>query len=112
MINYNDKIFRAVSNSPNGETSTDTVFHYKQDYNIVTAEYAGGKILKGQLIGLVDEEGKLEFCYQQVNDKEEIMTGICVSTPELLSNGKIKLHEKWRWTNGDLSEGVSVVEEV
>ena len=112
MINYNDKLFRAVSNTPNGETSTDTVFHYKQDYNIVTAEYAGGKILKGQLIGLVDAAGNLEFCYQQINDKEEIMTGTCVSTPELLSNGKIKLHEKWKWTSGDLSAGESVIEEI
>jgi len=40
------------------------------------------------------------------------MTGICTSTPEILPDGKIRLHEKWRWTSGDLSEGESVIEEV
>jgi len=29
MINYNDKRFRAIENSPNGEGSGDLVFHYK-----------------------------------------------------------------------------------
>jgi len=112
MIHYNDKFFRAVNNTANGETSSDTVFHYKQDYNIITAEYAGGKILKGQLIGLLNSDGSLNFRYQQVNDKNEIMTGTCFSVPELLPDGKLRLHEKWKWTSGDLSEGESVVEEI
>lgn len=112
MINYNDKIFRAVVNTDNGETSADTVFYYKQNYNIVTAEYAGGKIVKGQLIGLADENGALDFRYQQVNDKGEIMTGTCISVPEWIPNGKLRLHEKWKWTSGDFSEGESVVEEI
>jgi hypothetical protein len=29
-----------------------------------------------------------------------------------ISNGKIRLHENWQWTSGDLSEGHSIVEEV
>jgi len=29
MINYNDKRFRAIENSPNGEVSEDMVFHYQ-----------------------------------------------------------------------------------
>ncbi|RYY49871.1 MAG: n-acetylglutamate synthase [Chitinophagaceae bacterium] len=112
MINYNDKYFRASSNTSNGETSHDTVFHYKQDYNVISAEYTGGKIIKGQLLGVVDEAGNLEFSYQQVNDKEEIMTGVCKSRPEWLPNGKLRLHEKWRWTSGDFSEGESVLDEL
>ena len=38
-MNYHDKIFRPISNSANGETSEQTVFHYKQTGNILTAEY-------------------------------------------------------------------------
>jgi hypothetical protein len=49
--------------------------------------------------------------YHQVNDKGELMTGICRSTPELLPNGKIRLHEQWEWTSGDLSKGTSIIEE-
>lgn len=112
MINYNNKKFRPVSNSENGETSEETIFHYKQEGNILTSEYSGGRIRKGLLIGLVDEHGKIEMRYSQVNDRGELMTGICTSTPEILSNGKIRLHESWQWTSGDCSQGVSVIEEI
>ncbi|HRH42262.1 MAG TPA: hypothetical protein PKY82_11605 [Pyrinomonadaceae bacterium] len=111
-INYHDKKFHPVSNSENGETSAETIFHYKQDGNILTSEYSGGKIKKGLLIGLVDENGKIEMRYSQVNDKNELMTGICISTPEILPNGKIRLHENWQWTSGDHSKGNSIIEEI
>lgn len=111
MINYNNKIFKPVSNSENGETSSETAFHYKQEGNILTSEYSGGKIKKGHLIGLVDEEGNIEMRYHQINEKGELMTGICTSRPEIVENGKIRLHETWQWTSGDLSKGNSVIEE-
>lgn len=112
MINYHGKTFRPILNSENGETSAETVFHYQQHGNILTSQYSGGKIQQGHLIGLVDEDGKIEMRYHQVNSSNELMTGVCHSEPEILSNGKIRLHETWRWTSGDLSEGRSVLEEV
>ena len=111
-MNYNNKKFRPVLNSENGETTEETIFEYKQVGSILTSEYKGGKILKGHLIGLVDADGKIEMRYHQINQKGELMTGICNSTPELLKNGKIRLHESWKWTSGDLSSGKSILEEV
>ena len=111
MINYNNKIFRPVVNSENGETSKDTVFIYKQIGNILTSEYSGGKIIKGHLIGLVDENGEIEMRYHQLNQKGALMTGICKSKPEILENGKIRLHETWQWTSGDKSKGQSIIQE-
>jgi hypothetical protein len=111
MINYNNKTFCPISNTENGETSHETVFLYKQTGNILTSEYSGGKIIKGHLIGLVDGNGKIEMRYHQVNEKGELMTGVCKSIPEILSNGKIRLHENWEWTSGDKSKGSSIIEE-
>ena len=111
-INYNNKRFRPVQNTENGETSSETVFWYKQDQNILTAEYEGGQIIKGHLIGLVDENGNIDMRYHQVNLKGEIMTGKCKSTPEILDNGKIRLLESWEWTSGDFSKGTSIIEEI
>ncbi len=111
MINYNNKIFRPVSNSENGETSNDTVFYYQQTGNILTAEYSGGRIIKGHLIGLVDSLGNIDMRYHQVNDNGELMTGICRSIPKRLPNGKIRLYESWEWTSGDRSKGQSIIEE-
>lgn len=110
-INYNNRIFKPVINSENGETSSETTFHYKQNGNILTAEYSGGKIVYGHLVGLVDESGHIDMRYHQINTAGELMTGICHSKPEILENGKIRLHETWQWTSGDMSKGESVIEE-
>ncbi len=110
-FNYNGKTFRPVSNSENGETSSETIFLYNQIGNIVTSEYSGGKINFGHLIGLVDQAGNIEMSYHQINEKNELMTGICKSKPEILANGKIRLHEYWQWTSGDKTKGQSILEE-
>ena len=111
-ITYHNKRFRPVQNSENGETSAETIFEYQQVGNILTSTYRGGKIQHGHLIGLVDAEGRIDMRYHQVNHKGELMTGICISTPEILPNGTIRLHERWQWTSGDLSKGTSILEEV
>ncbi len=111
MINYNGKIFKAITNTQNGETSSETTFYYRQERKIVTAEYSGGNIISGHLIGIVDENGVIDMRYHQVNSRSDLITGICTSIPEILSNGKIRLHEKWQWTSGDRSQGESVIQE-
>jgi len=111
-MNYHNRKFRPVSNSENGEVSEEMIFSYQQSEGIVTCTYEGEHILKGQLIGLVDENGKIEMRYQQVSKKGELMTGICTSIPEKLENGKLRLHESWQWTSGDQSKGKSILEEI
>ncbi|WP_262503030.1 hypothetical protein [Polaribacter glomeratus] len=39
------------------------------------------------------------------------MTGICKSIPEILENGKIRLHKSWKWTSADNSKGQSIIVE-
>ncbi|RZS90617.1 n-acetylglutamate synthase [Aquimarina brevivitae] len=110
-MNYNNRTFKPVANTENGETTADTVFYYKQEGEILTATYSGGNIKKGHLIGLVGDNGNIEMRYHQVNNKGQLMTGICFSKPEILPNGKIRLHEFWEWTSGDQSKGTSILEE-
>ncbi|REJ75394.1 MAG: n-acetylglutamate synthase [Acidobacteria bacterium] len=111
-VDYNRKVFRSVSNSPSGEVSGDTEFRYFQDGIVVWSEYEGGDIVKGFLIGVVAEDGSLNARYQHVNSSGLLMTGICDTKPELLHDGRLRLHETWQWTSGDRSSGVSVLEEV
>ena len=111
-MNYDGKKFRPLQNSNNGETTQDTIFHYQQIGNILTSEYAGGKIVKGHLIGLVGDDGNIDMRYHQVNSDGELMTGFCSSKPEITKDGKIRLHESWQWTSGDRSKGNSILEEL
>lgn len=111
-INYDKRVFKSVQNSETGEVSAETRFYYHQKGNVVWAEYSGGEIIFGNLIAKVFDDDSLEMSYQHLNKQGELMTGKCLSKPEILANKKIRLHEKWQWNCGDFSEGESIVEEV
>lgn len=111
-INYDKRIFKSVANSETGEVSGETRFYYHQEGNVVWAEYKGGEIIFGNLIAKVFEDDSLEMSYQHLNMQGELMTGKCLSNPELLESGKIRLREKWEWTCKDFSKGESVLEEI
>ena len=110
-INLNNRKFKTLMNSDNGEVSSDTIFHYRQQDHLVWAEYNGGKILKGFLIGTVSAD-HITFTYQHVNLNFEIMTGKCKSYPELLKNNKLQLKEYWQWTCNDFARGQSTIIEI
>ena len=76
------------------------------------ADYSGGDIVSGHLIAICDSEGALDMRYHHVNTSGKLMTGVCRSTPEILTDGRIRLHEKWQWTSGDRSSGESIIEEI
>lgn len=111
-ISYDDRKFRSIQNSATGEVGRDTIFQYHQTGNIITAEYSGGDIVSGHLIAICDSEGLLDMRYHHINTNGELMTGVCRSTPEILPDGRIRLHEKWQWTSGDRSSGESIIEEI
>ncbi|MDM7921520.1 MAG: hypothetical protein QUS14_04395 [Pyrinomonadaceae bacterium] len=108
-INYNGRTFIAEENSANGEVGGGTVFHYHQEGSVVWAEYSGGDIVLGRLIANASQDGRLDMRYQHINIDGELMTGICETVPELLSDGRLRLHESWQWTSGDRSSGTSTL---
>lgn len=111
-IDYDGRHFRSVSNSANGEVDAETRFTYHQQGDLVWATYTGGAIRFGTLVAIADARGRLDMRYSHVNADGELMTGVCTSEPELLPDGRLRLHERWRWTSGDYSEGTSIVEEI
>ena len=78
---------------------------------MIWAEYFGGEILKGFLIGKMKNQS-LQFSYQHLNQNLEVMTGKCKTQIELNSNGKILLNEEWEWTCKDYSKGTSELIEI
>ncbi len=110
--NYNNRFFRTIQNSGNGEVSETTVFHYHQNGNIVWADYHGGQIRAGVLVGTLDENGALDFRYRHYNLNHEMRAGICHSVPERTEHGRLQLRENWEWTEGASGRGTSVIEEM
>ena len=112
QISYNNKIFSSIKNSESGDVGAEKTFRYRQKGDLVWAEYEGGNVVFGALVAKCGKNGVLDMRYQHLNSVGELMTGVCISTPEILPDGRIRLHEKWRWTCGDLSKGSSVIEEI
>lgn len=111
IINYDGKTFIPKINTENGEVNVQTIFKYHQNGNVLWAEYFGGNIIRGNLIGSVSKQGILDFYYQHINKEGEMRIGKCHSIPKVSSNGKLELHEEWQWLNGDKSLGSSIIVE-
>src|SRR2546423_12630110 len=98
-FDYEGRVFRAVSNSANGEAGGETRFHYHQQGDVIWAAYGGGEIMLGTLLAKLNpEDGSLDMRYQHLNQKGDFMTGTCRSALEVLSDGRYRLHEKWQWS--------------
>ena len=110
-INYNDRYFRSIGNVA-GDVDANTLFHYRQEDNVVWATYRGGGVAFGTLTALVLPDGRLDMRYQQVSKDGTIKTGRCWSTPEMLPDGRVRLHESWSWTEGGAGAGESCIEEI
>jgi len=112
MINYNNKTFVTIRNSECGDTTEETIFHYKQSGSHVSATYKGGGIKSGFVEASADHLGNLQMQYYHTNCKNELITGICSSTPKILPNGKIQITEHWQWTCKNFAKGTSILEEI
>jgi hypothetical protein len=112
VINYDNKRFIFLVKTDNGFTQGETIFYYRQIGDVVWGTYEGGTIKMGTFTAKVSPSGVLDLRYAHVNTNGELMTGVSISTPEVLPDGRIRLHEDFQWTSGDLSKGFSMVEEL
>ena len=61
-ISLEGRVFSGVENSATGEVGQSTTFTYHQDGEVIWAEYAGGAVVRGYLVGTRQAE-KLNFRY-------------------------------------------------
>ena len=109
-ISLEGRRFAAVTDVVAGEVGTETVFTYHEHDGAVWAEYAGGAIRRGHLVG-TREGDRLDFRYVQLNSDGLTSSGHCVSEISVLADGRLRLHETWWWESRPGS-GTSVVEGV
>jgi hypothetical protein len=111
-INYNNRRFAGAANGGYGDFTRQTAFHYRQEGAVVWGTYKGGGVLFGTLIATIDESGCLEMRWQHVSKKRELKAGTCLSVPEILTDGRLRLHQVWCRTTGGQAEGTSMIEEI
>ncbi len=111
MINYDGRTFRSAAAETASADGAGPVGHYHQDGDVVWAEFAGGKVVRGSLVGSCRRDGVLELAYSQLLSTGEVVAGRCTSVPDVLEDGRIRLSEHWERFGPAGSTGVSVIEE-
>lgn len=105
-FNFDNKRFGLIQNSESGQVNTETVFEYKQQDNLVTADYFGGTIKYGKIIAdLQDDE--LNMLYQCLTTDNQLKAGKAIAKISLTEEGKIKLSLNWEWLTNGHEKGVS-----
>ena len=101
---------RPVDDLSQGLITSSTLFTFAESRSIVSAKYAGGRILLGYLIGKRTSSG-IEFSYVQTDETGRIDTGQSRCDLAVLPDGRVRLVEHFQWASRE-GEGVNVLEEV
>ena len=105
-LSFNNKKFVLVQNSKTGKVNSETLFFYKQERDLVTADYQGGTVRYGKIIALLEND-KLDMLYQCVTDEGQLKAGKALATLSFTESQKIRLKLNWEWITGEISRGNS-----
>ena len=111
-VHYGGRRFRPVGADgvAPGRSEDAPTGRYFQDGDLVWAEFSGGHLRAGRLVGRCRPDGSIDAAYCQVMAGGEVVAGSCVSTPAVLADGRLRLTEAWRRVDG--TSGISEIEEV
>jgi hypothetical protein len=110
-ISYDGRVFHSSAAETAGQDGSGVIGHYHQDGDVVWAEFAGGRVVRGSLTGRSDPDGVLHLAYCQLLDDGSVMSGRCTSHPTVFADGRIRLEEHWQRFGEHAGTGISVIEE-
>jgi GNAT superfamily N-acetyltransferase len=109
--NFHKKHFKVVVNDGvDVEVTTETVFDFYQNEELIYAEYKGGKVKYGEIFGLIENE-TVQFYYSQTNLEGGKNQGSSTDEIKVLESGKLQLIDRWEWKNKS-GQGFCIMEEI
>jgi hypothetical protein len=106
MIHYDGRRFRRAGGGDG------TIACYRQDDDLVWAEFAGGQVRRGAATGVCEPDGVLLLAYTMVLASGEVICGRTVNTPQRDPDGRLVLREQWRRFGAHTTTGISYLEEI
>ncbi|MGW6859376.1 hypothetical protein [Streptomyces xanthophaeus] len=103
-------VFVPVADQAPGQVGRRTRFEYHEQVGCVWAEYSGGDVVRGHLVGTRAGD-TLDFRYVQLRTDGTTASGHCVSLVRELPDGRLRLEETWTWESR-AGSGTSLVEQV
>ncbi|ADB31996.1 hypothetical protein Kfla_2931 [Kribbella flavida DSM 17836] len=84
---------------------------YHREDDLVWAEfYAGGSLRSGRLVGHLQPDGSIKAAYCLLTATGDVVSGECLSIPELDARGNIRIADHFRRSDG--SSGVTYIEQI
>src|SRR5690242_14110109 len=103
-------VLAPVADQAPGQVGTRTRFAYREQDGVIWADYAGGDVVRGHLVG-TRQGDRLDFRYVQLKQDATTSSGHCASTVVELPDGRVRLEEIWEWES-QTGSGTSIVEQV
>ncbi|MEW2416559.1 hypothetical protein AB0953_22935 [Streptomyces sp. NPDC046866] len=103
-------VFVPVADQAAGQVGRQTRFAYHEQDGRIWAEYAGGDVVRGHLVGTRAGDA-LDFRYVQLRLDGTTASGHCTSLLSELPDGRLRLEETWSWESQEGS-GTSAVEQL
>ncbi len=101
-----------IQTAENGIVNHETIFHFLQNKNTVSAKYAGGKIHMGFLVGKFSIDNQLAFSYCQMQTDGTLDNGVSLCELSKNENGKIILTEHYEWKSRPGEFGTNIFQEI
>ena len=111
-LSLDNRVFVPVENSDNGVVSGKTRFHFWQDGMVFYADYFGGDVREGHIIGTFDEDGAGNLLYHCLTTNNQLKAGKAKAVFSKMEDNRLAFELDWEWITGDHSWGQSRYEEV
>jgi hypothetical protein len=110
MTSLDGRQFSPPDDVTGGDVGVSTQFDFHQEGDMIWALYDGGRVRKGFLVGTSDGV-YAEFRYTQLLTDGTTANGWSRDRIETLADGRVRLHEAWRWES-KAGAGSSTLDEI
>ena len=111
-LSLDNRVFVPVENTENGVVSGQTRFHFWQEGMVFYADYFGGDVREGHIIGQFNEEGQGDMLYHCLTTDKQLKAGKAIATFTERDDGQLSMSLSWQWISGEKTHGHSRYEEV
>jgi len=100
-ISLDNRVFVPVENSDNGVVNSKTRFHFWQDGIVFYADYFGGDVREGHIIGKFTEDGTGDLLYHCLTTDKNLKAGKARAVFSETDTGRLAFDLDWEWISLD-----------
>ena len=116
-LSLDNRVFCPVENSENGVVNNKTRFHFWQEGMVFYADYFGGDVREGHIIGQFTDEMQGDMLYHCLTTNKHLKAGKARAVFSVMEDERLAFELDWEWISvddeaSDQSNGQSRYEEV